>query len=99
MYSVDIYSWVRRACLKDGMSSREVARFFNKDRKTIAKILRHALPPGYRRSEAPRRPTLDGYVGIIDEILCTDKTLIKNNVIRPNASLSGYETNMDTRAA
>ena len=99
MYSVDIYSWVRRACLKDGMSSREVARFFNKDRKTIPKILRHALPPGYRRSEAPRRPTLDGYVGIIDEILCTDKTLIKNNVIRPNASLSGYETNMDTRAA
>ena len=99
MYSVDIYSWVRRACLKDGMSSREAARFFNKDRKTSAKSLRHALPPGYRRSEAPRRPTLDGYVGIIDEILCTDKTLIKNNVIRPNASLSGYETNMDTRAA
>jgi hypothetical protein len=32
---------------------------------------------GYRRSEAPRRPTLDAYVGIIDEILCTDKALIK----------------------
>jgi hypothetical protein len=99
MYSVDIYNRVRRACLKNGMSSRETAQYFNKDRKTIAKMLRHALPPGYRRSEAPRRPTLDGYVGIIDEILCTDKTLIKNNVIRPNASLSGYETNMDTRAA
>ena len=77
MYSVDIYSRVRRACLKDGMSSREAARYFNKDRKTIAKMLRHALPPGYRRSEAPRRPTLDAYVGIIDEILCTDKALIK----------------------
>ncbi|MFT5272079.1 MAG: hypothetical protein ACI85V_002098, partial [bacterium] len=34
MYSVDIYSRVRRACLKDGMSSREAARYFNKDRKT-----------------------------------------------------------------
>ena len=99
MYSVDIYNRVRRACLKNGMSSRETARYFNKDRKTIAKMLRHALPPGYRRSEAPRRPTLDGYVGIIDEILCTDKALIKNNVTRPNASLSGYETNMDARAA
>ena len=66
MYSVDIYSRVRRACLKDGMSSREAARYFNKDRKTIAKMLRHALPPGYRRSEAPRRPMLDAYVGIID---------------------------------
>ena len=43
MYSVDIYSRVRRACLKDGMSSREAARYFNKDRKTIAKMLRHGL--------------------------------------------------------
>jgi transposase len=59
MYSVDIYSRVRRACLKDGMSAREAARVFNKDRKTIAKMLRHTLPPGYRRSEAPRRPALD----------------------------------------
>jgi hypothetical protein len=73
MYSVDIYNRVRRACLKDGMSAREAARYFNKDRKTIAKMLRHALPPGYRRSEAPRRPTLDDYVGVIDEILRTVK--------------------------
>ncbi len=77
MYSVDIYSRVRRACLKDGMSAREAARYFNKDRKTIAKMLRHELPPGYRRSEAPRRPTLDDYVGVVDEILRTDKGLIK----------------------
>ncbi len=54
MYSVDIYSRVRRACLKDGMSAREAARYFNKDRKTIAKMLRHELPPGYRRSDRRR---------------------------------------------
>jgi transposase len=77
MYSVDIYSRVRRACLKDGMSARAAALYFNKDRKTIAKMLRHELPPGYRRCEEPRRPTLDAYVGIIDEILRTDKALIK----------------------
>eukprot|EP00919_Chromeraceae_sp_WS-2016_P048397 GHVR01114641.1.p1 GENE.GHVR01114641.1~~GHVR01114641.1.p1 ORF type:complete len:333 (+),score=57.24 GHVR01114641.1:800-1798(+) len=77
MYSVDIYSRVRRACLKDGMSAREAARYFNKDRKTIAKMLRHELPPGYQRSEPPRRPTLDGFVGVIDEILRTDRALIK----------------------
>jgi len=77
MYSVDIYSRVRRACLKDGMSAREAARYFNKDRKTIAKMLCHELPPGYQRSKAPRRPTLDAYVGIIDEILRSDKALIK----------------------
>ena len=77
MYSVDVYNRVRRACLKDGMSAREVARVFGKDRKTIAKMLRHELPPGYRRSSAPRRPTLDGFIGVIDETLRTDKTLIK----------------------
>ena len=77
MYSVDIYSRVRRACLKDSMSAREAARYFNKDRKTIAKMLRHELPPGYRRSEAPHRPTLDAYVGVIDELLRSDKALIK----------------------
>jgi transposase len=59
------------------MSARAVALFFNKDRKTIAKMLRHERPPGYRRSEPPHRPTLDAYVGIIDEILRTDKALIK----------------------
>jgi hypothetical protein len=68
MYSVDIYNCVRRACLKDDMSAQEAARSFNKDRKTIAKMLRHALPPGYRRSAALRRPTLDDYVVVIDEI-------------------------------
>ena len=81
MYSVDVYSRVRRACLKDGMSAREAARYFNKDRKTIAKMLCHALPPGYRRSEAPRRPTLDGYVGIIDEILRTDTAFFATRAV------------------
>ena len=76
MYSVDIYSRVRCACLKDGMPAR-ATRYFNKDRKTIAKMLRHELPPGYRHDEPARRPTLDGYVGVIDEILRTDKALIK----------------------
>ena len=59
------------------MSAREAARYFNKDRKTIAKMLRHELPPGYQRSKQPRRPTLDGFVGVIDEILRTDRALIK----------------------
>lgn len=74
---MDIYSRVRRACLKDGMSAREVVRYFKKDRKTIAKMLRHELPSGYRRSEPSRRLTLDDHVGVIDEIPRTNKSLIK----------------------
>jgi hypothetical protein len=67
MNSAGIYSRVCRAFLKDGMSAREAARYFNKDRKTIAKMLRHALPSGYRRSDAPHFPTLDPYVSVIDD--------------------------------
>jgi len=40
-------------------------------------MLRHELPPGYQRSAASRRPTLDDYIGVIDEILRTDKAVIK----------------------
>ena len=46
MQFVDIYNRVRRARLKGGMSSREAAGYSNKDRKTIAKMLRHELSPG-----------------------------------------------------
>ena len=79
MYFVDIYSRICRACLKDGMSAQEAAYYFNKDRKTIAKMISYELPPRYRCCEAPHRPTLNDYVGVIDEILRADKTLIKNS--------------------
>ena len=98
MYSVDIYSRVRRACLKDGMSAREAARYFNKDRKTIAKMLKHEVPPGYRRAKAPHRPTLDAYVGIIDEVLRADKALIKKQRHTTKRILNVCAMNMGTLA-
>ena len=49
MYSVELYSRVRRACHVDGMSKSAAARHFGIDRKTVSKILKHAVPPGYRR--------------------------------------------------
>ena len=99
MYSVDTYNRIRRACLKDGMSVRAAALYFNKDRKTIAKMLRYELPPGYRRSEPPHRPTLDAYVVIIEEILRTDKALIKSSGTQPSAFLNACRMSMDMSAA
>ena len=49
MYSVELYSRVRRACHVDGLSAREAARRFGIDRKTVSKALEHSVPPGYRR--------------------------------------------------
>ena len=60
---------VRRACHVEGMSQRAAARHFGIDRKTVAKILKHALPPGYQRAKPPARPKLDAFIPIIDQIL------------------------------
>src|SRR3954465_11765791 len=69
MKVVDLYARVRRACHAEGMSQREAARIFGIDPKTVAKMLRFSVPPGYRRSKPPVRPKLDGVTGGIDRIL------------------------------
>lgn len=77
MYSVELYSRVRRACHVDGMSNSAAARLFGIDRKTVAKILKHSVPPGYRREGPPIRPKLDPFIAIIDQILTDDMSRIK----------------------
>ena len=77
MYSVELYSRVRRACHVDGMSNSAAARLFGIDRKTVAKIPKHPVPPGYRREGPPVRPGLDPFVAIIDRILADDMSRIK----------------------
>ena len=77
MYLVELYNRVRRACHVEGMSKSEAARKFGIDRKTVSKILEHAVPPGYRRSKPPARPKLDPFTPIIDQILEDDKGQLK----------------------
>ncbi len=69
MYRVELYARVRRACMVEGMSTREAARVFGLHRDTVRKMLRYSVPPGYRRQSPPRRPKLDPYRGVIDRIL------------------------------
>lgn len=73
MKGVELYGRVRRYVLVDGFSRREAARFFGIDRETVAKMLKHALPPGYRRDLPPRKPKIDPYRGVIDHILESDR--------------------------
>jgi transposase len=77
MYSVGLYNRVRRACHVDGMSKSAAGRLYGIDRKTVAKILLHSVPPGYRRTASPVRPKLDPFIPIIDQILEDDKRVIK----------------------
>jgi transposase len=73
MKAVELYARVRRACHVEGMSRRQAARVFGIDPKTVAKMLRFSVPPGYRRSKPPVRPKLDAFTGIIDRILEEDR--------------------------
>jgi DNA replication protein DnaC/transposase len=75
MYGVDLYRRVRLACHREGLSRREASRQFGIDRKTVAKILLHSEPPGYRRREPPKRPKLAPFTAIIDRILAEDRTV------------------------
>jgi transposase len=73
MYTVEMYERIRRACHVEGMSVRAASRVFGVHRSTVRKVLQFSVPPGYRRSSEPKRPKLDGFVGIIDQILETDR--------------------------
>ena len=66
---MELYGRVRRACMVEGMSTREAARVYGLHRDTVRKMLKHSAPPGYRRRSRPRRPKLDPYRGVIDRIL------------------------------
>jgi len=74
MKPVELYARVRHACHVEGLSQREAARRFGIDPKTVAKMLRHAVPPGYRRSKPPVRPKLDAFTAAIDAILEADRS-------------------------
>lgn len=73
MKGVELYGRVRHAVQIRGLSGREAARQFGIDPRTVAKMLRFSVPPGYRRSRPPARPKLDPFIGIIDRILEEDK--------------------------
>ncbi|HEX7565741.1 MAG TPA: IS21 family transposase [Bradyrhizobium sp.] len=74
MKVVELYGRVRFAVQREGLSNREAARRFGIDPRTVAKMLLFSVPPGYRRSRPPKRPKLDPFIGIIDQILEDDKS-------------------------
>ena len=70
---MEFYAEVRRSVYVEGVSERAAARRFGLARETVRKMLRYRLPPGYRRAQPIRRPKLDAFTGIIDQILREDQ--------------------------
>ena len=70
---MELYAAVRRSVYVEGLSERAAARRFGLARETVRKMLRYRRPPGYRRAQPVRRPKLDAFTGVIDQILREDQ--------------------------
>ncbi|HET8765508.1 MAG TPA: IS21 family transposase, partial [Rhodanobacter sp.] len=57
----------------EGLSERAAARRFGIDPRTVAKMMRFSVPPGYRRTKPPVKPRLGPFLATIDGILAEDK--------------------------
>ncbi len=75
MHTVEVYAQVRRFVVADGHSQRAAAKQFGISRDMVAKMLRHAAPPGYRRKAPASRPKLDPFVDWIVATLEADRTV------------------------
>ena len=70
---MELYGRIRRAVFVEGKSQRAVAREFGVARESVRKMLRYAVPPGYRREQAVKRPKLGPWLGVIDAIVKDDQ--------------------------
>ena len=73
MKIVELYVRVRHAVLIEGISERAAADRFGINARTVSKMLKFSVPPGYVRTKPPFRPKLDAFTGVIDAILAADK--------------------------
>jgi len=73
VYKMQIYAIARHAYYNEGKSQRQIARELGVNRRTIQKMLKLSIPPGYKRTQPPREPKLCEHKAWIDEILESDK--------------------------
>jgi len=71
---VQVYELARRSVLAQGKSISQVSRELGLDWRTVKKMTREPVPPGYRLSAGRARPVLGPYLGRIDQILKEDET-------------------------
>lgn len=76
---MDLYARVRHAVMIEGIRKREAGRRYGIDPRTVDKMLRFSIPPGYVRKGPPVRPKLDPFVGVIDAIFEDDKSRPKKH--------------------
>lgn len=74
MYAdMEFWTEVRRRVLTGELSKRAACREYHLSWHTLAKILTHAEPPGYRQVQPRKKPKLAGFLPVIHQILEDDK--------------------------
>ena len=81
MKDVDLYLKVRHAVRIEGLSERAAARRFGIDPRTVNKMMKFSVPPGYVRKKPPAKPKLDPFIPVIDRILGDDKSRPKKQLV------------------
>jgi transposase len=71
---MEIWAEVRRRVLVEGASKRSVCQHYRLGWWTLEKILANPEPPGYRLATARAKPKVGEFLGVIEEILVTDRT-------------------------
>ena len=86
MKDVELYGRVRYAVRIEGLSERAAARRFGIDPRTVSKMMKFSVPPGYVRKKPPAKPKLDPFIPVIDSILRDDKSIARDHVAHRNAT-------------
>jgi len=66
---------IRHKVLVEGVSKREILRQKKIHWRTLEKILRDSVSPGYQRTAPIAKPKIDPFLGKIQEILTADKQM------------------------
>src|SRR5436305_14501010 len=88
MKDVEVYLKVRHAVRIEGLSERAAARRFGIDPRTVKKMMKFSVPPGYVRKKPPAKPKLDPFISVIDHIPKDDKSRPKK---QPHTSQRIFE--------
>jgi hypothetical protein len=88
MKDVELYGRVRYAVRIEGLSERAAARRFGIDPRTVNKMMKFSVPPGYVRKKPPAKPKLDPFISVIDSIFWGDKSRPKKEQVKPCSSRS-----------
>jgi len=70
---VQTYAKVRQAHFREGKSQRELSIEYGLNRRTVQKMLKQSIPPGYQRQKEVVRFKLAEHIVWIDDIIESDK--------------------------